>query len=189
VIDTYSINSTSHHTPVKSLSSKRSLSDANSARLRPIRQRCSHCNKPGRPCECLEALHGYSPITAHVLPDRKGIFARARAGSAGGKPMSMHINTSFTQRSRAVPFSAHPNQKLPATSQLPTPQSATAAFPPMQVPTVTNNANNNAMRQSIPHPAEVKLPDLLASHHPATSQHQRTQSAPLPSPSLPFRGS
>jgi hypothetical protein len=161
---------------VKSLSSKGSLSDANSARLRPIRQRCPHCKRPGRPCECLEALHGYSPRTAHVLPGRRGICAQARAGSAGGKPMSMYIDTSFTQRSRAVPFSAHPNQKLAATSQLPARENATAAFPPMQLLTVTNNANNNTTRQSIPRLAEVKLPDLPASHHPATSQHRRTQS-------------
>lgn len=96
-----------------------------------------------------------------------------------GKPMpgAMHINTSIPQRTRPAAYSAHPNQK-PIASQLPAPQSATAAFPPMLFPspplprqTVGTAASNNR-------PAEVKLPEAPRSN-PTQSQHRRTKSAPL----------
>ncbi|PVF99024.1 hypothetical protein CPB86DRAFT_732168 [Serendipita vermifera] len=117
-----------------------------------------------------------------------GLSSNVRGGNS--KPMSMQINTSFPTRARNVPFSAHPNQRsittnttTTASSQMPAPQSATAAFPPMQLPTVstsTNNANmtNNVTRSSM-RTAEVKLPDVPPSHHPTQGQHRRTQSAPL----------
>lgn len=103
-------------------------------------------------------------------------FPSLHARGVVGKPMpgAMHINTSFTQRSRPAAYSAHPNQK-PIASQLPAPQSATAAFPPMLIPSPP------LPRQSIPapnRPAEVKLPDVPRPN-PNQSQHRRTKSAPL----------
>jgi hypothetical protein len=189
VLDTSSIDNNSHttHMRVNSLSSKGSLSDY--PLLRTPQDSVQSDNDALIVKSQDDPVNTWKPSMGMVQeqltssPVEEVFGARARAGSAGGKPMSMHINTSFTQRSRAVPFSAHPNQKLPATSQLPAPQSATAAFPPMQLPTASNNANNNATAtnatmQSMPRTAEVKLPDLPASHH-ATSQHRRTKSAPL----------
>lgn len=190
-LDTSSIDSMSHpsHMRVNSLSSKGSLSDY--PLLRTPQDTVQSDNdalivkSQDDPASAWKPSVGMVQEQLTSSPIEEHFGARARAGSAAsGKPMSMHINTSFTQRSRAVPFSAHPNQKLPATSQLPAPQSATAAFPPMPLPNATNNNNNanatnNNTRPSLPRPVEAKLPDLPPSHNAATSQHRRTQSAPL----------
>lgn len=127
---------------------------------------------------------------------------------AGGKPMPMQINTSFVPRSGPMAYSAHPNQK-PApqgASQHNAPQSATAAFPPMQLPSTTvtggvtpASATGNGvtgrhapfMGRGMGMGAENRLPDSSrqqqqqqqqqynGQHHPAQGQHRRTQSAPL----------
>jgi hypothetical protein len=105
-------------------------------------------------------------------------FSNLQGRGVMGKPMpgAMHINTSFPQRTRPAAYSAHPNQKSIA-SQLPAPQSATAAFPPMLLPSPP------LPRQSIPaaptnRPAEVKLPEVPRPN-PNQSSHRRTKSAPL----------
>lgn len=191
-LDTSSIDSMSHssHIRVNSLSSKGSLSDY--PLLRTPQDSVQSENdalivKSQDEPSAWKPSMGIVQETLTSSPIDESFGARARAGSTGGKPLSMHINTNFTQRSRAVPFSAHPNQKLPATSQIPAPQSATAAFPPMQLPTANATATNavngtnntSATRSQLPRPTEVKLPDIPPNHNVAPSQHRRTQSAPL----------
>ena len=136
-------------------------------------------------------------------------FPRGSQGTlpTGGKPIPMQINTSFVPRSRPVAYSAHPNQKTAPSggaSQLHNaPQSATAAFPPMQLPTSAaagatppSATSNGVTGRHTPfmgrtigvgtNGTDTKLSDTSrhqqqyqAQHPPSQSQHRRTQSAPL----------
>jgi hypothetical protein len=135
-------------------------------------------------------------------------FSRGGQGAAqaGGKPVPMQINTTFVPRSRPMAYSAHPNQKTAPSggaSQLNNaPQSATAAFPPMQLPTsstgatpasATGNGVTGRHTQFMGRGmgvgaggAETKHSDgsrhqhqYQGQSHSAQGQHRRTQSAPL----------
>jgi len=106
VLDTSSIDNNSHitHMRVNSLSSKGSLSDY--PLLRTPQDSVQSDNdalivkSQDDPVNAWKPSMGMvqEPLTSSPVEEVFG--ARARAGSAGGKLMSMHINTSFAQRSR-----------------------------------------------------------------------------------------
>ena len=193
-LDTQNIDIHQTHMRVNSLSSKGSLSDY------PILRTPQDTVQPDN-----EAMikHQDEPSGVNTWKPSMGMVQEQLTSSpvdevfngrsTSGKPTQMHINTSFTQRSRPGAYSAHPNQKsmganaTPHTTQHPAPQSATAAFPPMQLPSITGssatlNGNastvNQSRQQTVSH-AELKLPDTPPQRPGQSQSHRRTQSAPM----------
>ncbi|KAG8812734.1 hypothetical protein FRC17_001850, partial [Serendipita sp. 399] len=182
-LDTQNIDIHATHMRVNSLSSKGSLSDYST--LRTPQDLVQPDNEALiKQQDDANSTNGWNPNMSLVQDQlTSSPVEEVYSGRApGSKPMQMHINTSFQHRSSRVPFSAHPNQKSITTSQLPAPQSATAAFPPMQLPSVTppSVANIQAASQPIqtmPHPNE--LPDAPVQRPGQNQAHRRTKSAPL----------
>ncbi|CAG7846772.1 SubName: Full=Uncharacterized protein {ECO:0000313/EMBL:CCA74111.1} [Serendipita indica DSM 11827] len=190
-LDTQNIDIHPSHMRVNSLSSKGSLSDY------PILRTPQD---PVQPDSEAMIKHQDESSGANAWKPSMGIVQEQLTSSpvdevfsgrsTPGKPTQMHINTSFTQRSRPGAYSAHPNQKSMGanTTPLPAPQSATAAFPPMQLPSITGSSatlngtssTTNQSRQppSVSH-AEVKLPDTPPQRPGQSQSHRRTQSAPM----------
>lgn len=224
-LDTQNIDNMKHHHQsqsqshmrVNSLSSGGSLSDYSTILRTPQDSVQSENDaiiaKQQDDNQAINAANGWKPSVGMVQEQLTSspideTFSRGPS-QAGGKPMPMQINTSFVPRSRPMAYSAHPNQKTTAptgASQHNAPQSATAAFPPMQLPTVASTAavaggatpasataNNVSGRHGAPFMGrglgvgqEAKVSDGLRQqqqyngyHHPGQGQHRRTQSAPL----------
>ncbi|KAG8755196.1 hypothetical protein FRC14_004278 [Serendipita sp. 396] len=180
-LDTQNIDIHASHMRVNSLSSKGSLSDYSTLRT-PQDLVASDNEALIKQQDDSNATNGWKANMALQDQLTSSPVEEVFPGRAPGKPMQMHINTSFQHRSRPVPFSAHPNQKSMATSQLPAPQSATAAFPPMQLPSVAPSSNANIQPaphsiQTVPHPNE--LPDVPVQRPGQNQAHRRTKSAPL----------
>jgi hypothetical protein len=220
-LDTQNIDSLKHHHQsqsqshmrVNSLSSGGSLSDYSSI-LRTPQDSAQSDNdtliSKQQDDGVVNGANGWKPSMGMVQETLTSspieeTFSRGGQGTApaGGKPMPMQINTTFIPRSRPMAYSAHPNQKTASsngTSQLNNaPQSATAAFPPMQLPASATGAtpagatgngvtgrHTQFMGRGMGVGAETKnsdtsrhQPQYQGQSHPSQGQHRRTQSAPL----------
>lgn len=223
-LDTQNIDSMKHHHQsqsqshmrVNSLSSGGSLSDYSSI-LRTPQDSAQSDNdtliSKQQDDGVVGGANGWKPsmgIVQETLTSSpiEETFSRGGQGAApaGGKPMPMQINTTFVPRSRPMAYSAHPNQKTASSNGAPqlnnAPQSATAAFPPMQLPTsatgatppiATGNGVTGRHTQFMGRGmgvaaggAETKNSDTSrhqqqyqGQSHPSQGQHRRTQSAPL----------
>ena len=217
-LDTQNIDNMKHHHQsqsqshmrVNSLSSGGSLSDYSTI-LRTPQDSAQSENDALIAKQDENQVNGWKPTVGMVQEQLSSspideTFSRGSV-QTGGKPMPMQINTSFVPRSRPMAYSAHPNKQAapPGASQHNAPQSATAAFPPMQLPSTAANATigggatpasatgNGVAGRHAPFMgrgmgvgAEAKLNDAPrqqqqynGQHHPSQGQHRRTQSAPL----------